>query len=78
LAKSHTVCVRVQWALECAGLLDSKMASTSIVIGGLPLDSRRCLKEVGEICGIINEGVRITCREGKDITVKFEYVGVSR
>jgi hypothetical protein len=28
--------------------------------------------------GLTNEGVRITCREGKGITVKFEYVGVSR
>jgi AraC-like DNA-binding protein len=28
--------------------------------------------------GLTNEGVRITCHEGKDITVKFEYVGVSR
>jgi len=28
--------------------------------------------------GITNEGVRITCHEGKDITVKFDYVGVSR
>ena len=28
--------------------------------------------------GLTNEGVCITCHEGKDITVKFEYVGVSR
>src|SRR6516162_3714672 len=28
--------------------------------------------------GLTNEGVRITCHEGKDIRVKFEYVSVSR
>jgi hypothetical protein len=28
--------------------------------------------------GITNEGLRITCHELKDITLKFGYVGVSR
>jgi hypothetical protein len=27
---------------------------------------------------INNEAIRITCHKGKDITVKFEYVGVAR
>ena len=36
------------------------------------------LRRLARYSGITNEGVRITCREGKDITVKFEYVGVSR
>jgi AraC-like DNA-binding protein len=36
------------------------------------------LRRLARYSGITNEGVRITCREGKDITVRFEYVGVSR
>jgi AraC-like DNA-binding protein len=36
------------------------------------------LRRLARYSGITNEGVRITCREGKDITVKFEYVGVQR
>jgi AraC-like DNA-binding protein len=36
------------------------------------------LRRLARYSSITNEGVRITCREGKDITVKFEYVGVSR
>jgi AraC-like DNA-binding protein len=36
------------------------------------------LRRLARYSGLTNEGVRITCREGKDITVKFEYVGVSR
>jgi len=36
------------------------------------------LMRLGRYSGLTNEGVRITCHEGKDITVRFEYVGVSR
>jgi len=36
------------------------------------------LRRLARYSGITNEGVRITCDEGKDITIKFEYVGVSR
>src|SRR3974377_1308548 len=36
------------------------------------------LRRLARYSGITNEGVRITCHEGKDITVRFEYVGVSR
>jgi AraC-like DNA-binding protein len=36
------------------------------------------LRRLARYSGLTNEGVRITCREGKDLTVKFEYVGVSR
>jgi AraC-like DNA-binding protein len=36
------------------------------------------LRRLARYSGLTNEGVRITCREGKDITVRFEYVGVSR
>ena len=36
------------------------------------------LKRLARYSGITNEGVRITCNEGKDITVRFDYVGVSR
>jgi AraC-like DNA-binding protein len=36
------------------------------------------LRRLARYSGITNEGVRITCHEGKDITVKFDYVGVSR
>src|SRR6516162_4848336 len=36
------------------------------------------LMRLARYSGLTNEGVRITCCEGKDITVKFEYVGVSR
>jgi AraC-like DNA-binding protein len=36
------------------------------------------LRRLARYSGITNEGVRITCHEGKDITLKFEYVGVSR
>jgi len=36
------------------------------------------LRRLARYSGLTNEGVRITCHEGKDITVKFEYVGVSR
>jgi AraC-like DNA-binding protein len=36
------------------------------------------LRRLARYSGITNEGVRITCHEGKDITVRFDYVGVSR
>jgi AraC-like DNA-binding protein len=36
------------------------------------------LRRLARYSGINNEGVRITCRERKDITVRFEYVGVAR
>src|SRR6516165_6903501 len=36
------------------------------------------LRRLARYSGITHEGVRITCHEGKDITVRFEYVGVSR
>jgi AraC-like DNA-binding protein len=36
------------------------------------------LMRLARYSGLTNEGVCITCHEGKDITVKFEYVGVSR
>jgi AraC-like DNA-binding protein len=36
------------------------------------------LKRLARYSGITNEGVRITCNEGKYITVRFDYVGVSR
>jgi AraC-like DNA-binding protein len=36
------------------------------------------LRRLGRYCSLNNEGVRITCHEGKDISVKCEYVGVSR
>src|SRR5262245_65736321 len=36
------------------------------------------LMRLARYSGLTNEGVRITCNEGKDITVRFEYVGVSR
>jgi AraC-like DNA-binding protein len=36
------------------------------------------LKRLARYSRINNEGIRITCRERKDITVKFEHVGVSR
>src|SRR6516225_5444652 len=36
------------------------------------------LMRLARYSGLTNEGVRITCHEGKDITVKFDYVGVSR
>ena len=36
------------------------------------------LRRLARYSGLTNEGVRITCDEGKDITIKFEYVGVSR
>jgi len=36
------------------------------------------LRRLARYSGITNEGLRITCHERKDITVKFEYVGVSR
>jgi Arabinose-binding domain of AraC transcription regulator, N-term len=39
---------------------------------------RDALMRLARYSGLTNEGVRITCHEGKDITVKFEYVGVSR
>jgi len=39
---------------------------------------RDALMRLARYIGLTNEGVRITCHEGKDITVKFEYVGVSR
>jgi AraC-like DNA-binding protein len=35
-------------------------------------------RRLARYSGITNEGVRITCHQGKDITVKFDYVGVSR
>jgi AraC-like DNA-binding protein len=36
------------------------------------------LRRMARYSGITNEGVRITCHKGKEITVKFDYVGVSR
>lgn len=36
------------------------------------------LNRLARYSGITNEGVRIICREQKNIAVKFEYVGVSR
>jgi hypothetical protein len=36
------------------------------------------LRKLARYSSITNEGVRITCSEAKDISVKFEYVGVSR
>jgi AraC-like DNA-binding protein len=36
------------------------------------------LRRLARYSGLTNEGVRITCSEGEDITVRFEYVGVSR
>jgi AraC-like DNA-binding protein len=36
------------------------------------------LRRLARYSGITNEGLRITCHERKDITVKFDYVGVSR
>src|SRR5215472_12829962 len=36
------------------------------------------LGRLARYSGITNEGVRITCREGKDIRVQFDYLGVSR
>jgi hypothetical protein len=39
---------------------------------------RDALMRLARYSGLTNEGVRITGHEGKDITVKFEYVGVSR
>src|SRR6516225_2271583 len=36
------------------------------------------LRRLARYSGLTNEGVRITCHEGKDITVKCEYVGVPR
>jgi AraC-type transcriptional regulator len=36
------------------------------------------LRRLARYTGITNEGLRITCHEAKDITVKFEYVGVPR
>jgi len=36
------------------------------------------LMRLARYSGLTNEGVRITCHEGKDIRVKFEYVSVSR
>ena len=36
------------------------------------------LRRLARYSGITNEGVCITYREGKDLTVQFEYVGVSR
>ncbi|MGC2079637.1 MAG: AraC family transcriptional regulator ligand-binding domain-containing protein [Xanthobacteraceae bacterium] len=36
------------------------------------------LARLARYSGITNEGLRITCHELKDITLKFEYVGVSR
>src|SRR5262249_11189994 len=36
------------------------------------------LRRLARYSGITNEGVRITCHEEKEITVKFDYVGVSR
>ena len=36
------------------------------------------LSRLARYSGITNEGLRITCDERKDITVKFEYLGVSR
>jgi AraC-like DNA-binding protein len=36
------------------------------------------LRRLARYSGLTNEGLRITCHEAKDITVKFEYLGVSR
>jgi AraC-like DNA-binding protein len=36
------------------------------------------LGRLARYSGITNEGVRITCHQGKDITLNFHYVGVSR
>jgi AraC-like DNA-binding protein len=36
------------------------------------------LRRLARYSGITNEGIRITCHEGKEITIKFEYVSVSR
>jgi AraC-like DNA-binding protein len=36
------------------------------------------LQRLARYSGINNEGIRITCRERKDIAVRFEYVGVAR
>jgi AraC-like DNA-binding protein len=36
------------------------------------------LRRLARYSSITNEGLRITCNERKDITIKFEYVGVSR
>ena len=36
------------------------------------------LKRLARYCSITNEGLRITCREGKNLGVRFEYAGVSR
>jgi AraC-like DNA-binding protein len=36
------------------------------------------LNRLARYSSITNEGIRITCDERRDITVKFEYVGVSR
>jgi AraC-like DNA-binding protein len=36
------------------------------------------LMRLARYSGLTNEAVHITCHEGKDITVRFEYVGVSR
>ena len=39
---------------------------------------RDALMRLARYSGLTNEGVRITCHEGKDITIRFDYVGVSR
>jgi len=36
------------------------------------------LERLARYCSITNEGLRITCREWKDLAVRFEYIGVSR
>jgi hypothetical protein len=36
------------------------------------------LERLARYCSITNEGLRITCREWKNLSVKFEYMGVSR
>src|SRR5262249_31643160 len=36
------------------------------------------LRRLARYSGITNEGVCITCHEGKDITLRFHYIGVSR
>src|SRR5262249_18348736 len=36
------------------------------------------LMRLARYSGLTNEGVRVTCHEGKDTRAKFEYVGVSR
>jgi len=36
------------------------------------------LMRLARYSGLTNEGVHIKCHEGKDITVRFDYVGVSR